>query len=172
MTWEMAKKYFLLDLDEYFDGISFPINLFILSISVGVCIAIFFITAHNIYTYNILRQLIRHNAMNTESAKTLNELHVKPSFMLRSALSRHGQLTMMVKMACEQESEEKTKKHKIDFSIAKFYLSAENIDRAKRISEGTRPTYIHAALFSLFVLSLSVFLSLFMPEILAFLSGM
>ena len=173
MTWEMFKKmvenYFFLNLNEYFDGVSFPINLFILSFSVGVCIAIFFASVHNIYTYNILRQLIRHEAWDAQSAKTLTQLHVKPSYMLRSALSRRGQLTSMVKMVTDGTDID-AKNAKIDFSTAKFYIG-EGKDRAKRISEGTRPTYLNAILFSSFIIIVSLIVSILMPEILAFLSG-
>ena len=166
----MVENYFFLNLNEYFDGVSFPINLFILSISVGLCIAIFFVSVHNIYTYNILRQLIRHEAWDAQSARTLGELHIKPSYMLRSALSRHGQLTNMVKMVCEEMPEGDAKKAKIDFSLAKFFIG-ENADRAKKISAGTRPTYLNAILFSSFILIVALIVSILMPEILSFLSG-
>ena len=171
MDWKIVENYFFLNLNEYFDWISFPINLFILSIAIGVCIAIFFVTAHNIYTYNILRQLIRHESRNEESAKTLAQLHIKPTRMLRSALSRHGQLTSMVKIVSNGEINSTAKKVAIDFTTARFYIGADFSDRAMRISEGTRPSYIKATLFSVFILAVSVILSLFMPEILSFLSG-
>lgn len=173
MNWEMIEDYFFLNVNEYFDGVNFPINLFIISISIGICIAIFFITAHNRYTYLITKQLLRHEARDEESAKTLSQMHISPSMMLKSALSRHGQLTLMVKrVLAEPAEEQKSQNEKIDFSTARFYLGAENIDRARRINEGTAPTYFHAILFSVMIIAIAVILSLFMPEILSLLSGM
>ena len=100
-------------------------------------------------------------------------MHISPSMMLKSALSRHGQLTLMVKRVLDEPAEEqKSQNEKIDFSTARFYLGAENIDRARRINEGTAPTYFHAILFSVMIIAIAVILSLFMPEILSLLSGM
>lgn len=179
---EFVKSYLLLNLKDYFDGgIDFPINLFLLSIALGICVASFILTFHKRYCALILKQLVRHNAYDPENAKTLGELHIKPSFFIRSAFNRRGQLTDMVKRvgAAEYTYEQYVKlqkkkdfkEEKIDFENARFFLSPERIDRIKRLNEEGIPSYLQTALGCILIFAIFVCISLFMPEILSFISG-
>lgn len=181
MLKEAFEDYLFLNLKDYLDpGLDFPINIFLLSIAIGLCIATVLITIHKRYTTRLIKQLLRHNATTEESAKALSDLRIKPTFFLKGALSRSGQLTDMVKRVGEykytyQEYVALQKKKgfrdkKIDFATAKFYISSEKLDRAKRINESPYPSYINAALTCLLILSIFVIVSLFMPEFLSWIA--
>ena len=166
MTWQMLEDYIFLNLNKYFDKVDFPINIFIISIAIGACIASFCVTVHKRYTATLLRGLIRHSALDEESAVTLERLHIKPSSPMKSALLRHGQLTDMVAFVNTDEEITKDNLHKIG-----LYIKNERLTRAQHISEGLVPSYISAAVASFLFISIAVALVILMPEILTFISG-
>ena len=86
--------YLLLNLKDYIDpSIDFPINIFLLSIAVGLCVASVLITFHKRYTALLVKQLMSHEALSEETAKTLSEMRIEPNIFIRSALKRKsGQL--------------------------------------------------------------------------------
>lgn len=167
MDWQMIKDYILLNLNKYFDKIDFPINIFILSLAIGACIASFSITVHKRYTCTLVRGLVRHGAFDAAGAVTLTRLHVKPSLPLRSALLRHGQLTDMVAFADTDEEITKDNLHNVG-----IYIKPDKKDRALRISDGICPSYVGAAVSCFLFLSIALALVILMPEILSFLSGL
>ncbi len=163
----LLEDYILLNLNKYFDKLDFPINIFILSITIGACVASFCVTVHKRYTATLLRGLIRHNALDESSAVTLERLHIKPSLPMRSALLRHGQLTDMVAFVSTDEGITKNNLHKVG-----LYVKEDKLTRAQRISEGLVPSYLSAAIASFLFISIAVALVILMPEILTFLSGL
>lgn len=167
MDWQTLKEYLLLNLNEYFDKLDFPINIFILSLTVGACIASFCITVHKRYTAALLRGLIRHNAIDESSAVTLERLHITPSMPMKAALLRHGQLTDMVAFVSTEEEITKDNLHKIG-----LYVKEDKLTRARCISEGLVPSYISAAIYCFLFISIAIALVILMPEILTFLSGL
>ena len=167
MDWQMLEDYLLLNLDKYFDNVDFPINLFIIAITVGACIASFCITVHKRYTAALLRGLVRHGAVDEGTAVTLERLHIKPSMPMKSALLRHGQLTDMVAFVSTDEEITKDNLHK-----APLYIKADRLTRAQRISEGLVPSYVSAAVYCFLFFSVAAALVILMPEILSFISGL
>lgn len=167
MDWQMIKDYIFLNLNKYFDKVDFPINIFILSLAIGACVASFSITVHKRYTAVLLRGLVRHGALDESTAVTLTRLHIKPTPSLKSALLRHGQLTDMVAFA--QTDEEITKQN---LHTVGLYIKPDRADRARRISEGICPSYVSAAVSCFLFLSIALALVILMPEILSFLSGL
>lgn len=167
MDWQMLKEYLLLNLNKYFDKLDFPINIFILSITIGACIASFCVTVHKRYTAVLLRGLIRHNALDESTAVTLERLHITPSLPMKSALLRHGQLTDMVAFVSTDEEITKDNLHKIG-----LYVKEQRLTRAQRISDGLVPSYVSAAVASFLFISIAIALVILMPEILSFLSGL
>ncbi len=167
MDWQMLEEYILLNLNKYFDNVDFPINIFIISLTIGACIASFCVTVHKRYTATLLRGLIRHNALDESSAVSLERLHIKPSSPMKSALLRHGQLTDMVAFVNTDEEITRENLHKVG-----LYVKKERRDRAQRISEGLVPSYITAAIYCFLFISIAVALVILMPEILSFLSGL
>ncbi len=181
--WEVfINDYLLLNFKDYIDpGIDFPINIFLLSIAVGLCIASVLITFHRRYTAALIKQLMRHEALDEASAKTLKEIRIEPTFFIRAALNRKsGQLADLIKCvgATSYSYEEyvklqKTKgfkEEKINFDEAKFYINAENLPRARRINEQGIPSYFQTILGCLLILIIFISVTLFMPEILELLT--
>lgn len=205
MFLKALEEYILLDIGDYFEGVSFPINIFILSICLGLCIAAFIVTVHKRYIYTALYSMLRHGAVGKENAKTLKELRLEEVRFLKNALSRQGQLTYVVKKvedgssAPEDEGEsiadakaedtvtddenavpvsnknEKkglTDDDKINFDKARFYIDENKISRARQLTEKDAPGYFAATTWSLLIMSLAFVLTLFMQDILSFLSGL
>ena len=126
-------------------------------------------------------QLTRHGAKDEESAKTLNELHLKDSAFIKMALSGEGQLAKVVGRVGEtvytyeeyvalSNSKTGVPKDKIDFKEARFYLrSGENAEtRAQHIIDNYGTSTLRAILYAVFFLALYVCLALVMPEILTY----
>lgn len=175
MLWDLFKEYLFLNLGDYFEGIDFPITIFLLSISVGICIACVLVAIHRTALARLIKALLRHEANSPESAKTLAELRIKPNFFTRGALSRRGILFHMVGMVGgfphEREAEEGKKAEKIDFSTARFFIKPEGADRAVATAERGAPTVINTALGCILILMVFITLSLFVPGILRFFTG-
>ena len=175
---DFIDNYIFLNTKDYFgNAVDFPINIILLSLAVGLTAAIFVITFHRRYTARLMMQLLRHNAIGEENAKTLGEIHITPGFFLKSSLSKTCQLTSIVKRVgaitytyeeYEKLSREKGfKEEKIDFESAKFYILPEMATKAKTINDEGEPSYVKAALSGVLILSVFVCLALFMPEILS-----
>jgi len=185
MFFEALKEYILLDVGDYFDGVSFPINIFILSITLGLVVAAFLITYHKRYMHALLKSLVRHNAYDPSHAKTLGELHLAENRGVRRALRRRGQLTDVVKLAndptpcdentadtaCEQPTNRECYEENVDLATARLYISEQKRDRATQISSTEPPTYFGTAIGVALIFSVSTCITLFMQDILAFLSS-
>ena len=166
MTWQMIKDCIFLNLNYYFEDFDFPINLFILAITIGACIATICVTAHKRYTVALLRGLIRHNAFDESSAVTLQKLHISPSLLMKNALLRHSQLTDMVSFVSSKNKITANNLHEVG-----LYVKPDRSDRARRISEGLTPSYISSIIACYFFLVISIVIVILMPEILSLLSG-
>ena len=172
MFLELLESYLFLNLNYYFKGVDFQINIFLLSLALGIAIASIVVTVYKRNLSNIVRQLTRHCADSEANAKTLQELKIKPGFIVRSSLSRRGQLSAIVAMVGGFPFEKKTegkREERIDFSTAAFYI--KNPDRASRINEEKLPSYINASLAAILIIMLTVIITLLMPDILAFITG-
>jgi len=172
MFLKALEGYFFFNLDYYFPGCDFQINLFILALALGMCIAAILITIYKRNLSYIIRQLIRHKAVSEESSKTLDELKIKPTFFVKSSLKNRGQLSAIVAMvggfAFEKNNDGK-REEKIDFSTASFYI--KNPDRAARINEQKYPSYVITSIACVCVLFIAVIITVLMPDILYFATG-
>ena len=172
MLIDTLEEYFFLNLNYYFPECDFQINIFLLAIAVGMSIASVLVTVYKRNIATIVRQLTRHEAVSAETAKTLAELKIKPGIIVKSSLSKRGQLSSIVAMTggfpFEKKSEGK-REEKIDFSTATFYI--KNPDRASRINEQKFPSYLNAALACVLIIMLTVIITLLMPDILNFIIG-
>ena len=171
MFWEALYEHLFLNLSYYFPGIDFPINLVLLAIAIGISAACFITTATGRNTYAVITSLIRYGAFDEESALTVNELKLKPSLLLRASLSLRGQLTYMVSQIGGHPFEKKGKEEKTDFSTARFYLSADATDRARKIADRPAPSYKNAVLGTILTILLFGILVIFVPDILRLIIG-
>ena len=167
----------LLNAKDYLDIASdVYINVIMLIVAAALSVSCFFINHHKTYTVAIIKQLLRHEAIGEENAKTLRSLRLDNSRSLKWALSRRGQLTKIVSRVgyVEPTYEEymaklkakEMKKEKIDFSTALFFISKENLDRATLVRDRENPTILRTALVCVLILALTVCIMLLMPEIL------
>ena len=172
---------FILNAKDYLDtSCDIPINIIVMIVALALCAASFLINLHKSYTVSIIKALLRKEATSEENAKTLSDLHLGDSFMLKRALSRNGQLTKIVKRAGYREPtyeeymaslKEKKKQEKIDFSVAKFFICEDSIDRAKNIRDKENPTVLRTLLVCLFIVAIAVCVMMLMPSILTLISN-
>lgn len=173
------KDFFFLNLGDYENfGISFPLGIFLIILTVALSLSLFIITYHNIYITALLKRLIRFGATSEAGAKTLSELGLEKVRSIRYALSRSGQLTFMVKKAgvseiTYEEYVEKIKKkdyreEKIDFNEARFYISEDKLDRAKKTVETNSTSWFKPAVLSAVFFAILILFAVFSEEILTF----
>ena len=178
------KDFFFLNFSQYENiGMNFPIGVFLILLCIVGIVSVFFLTYYRMFTRSLYSQLLRHNAKDEQSAKTLSQLRLDKSFAIRSSLSRsNGQLTYIVKRAGQEElsydeymKKSKTKGYKpekIDFSSARFYIPAERMDTAKKLLENFDVSWIKAAVISLVLVGLLVLSVFTMDDILSFFNGL
>lgn len=171
MFWEIIKDYLFLNLDYYIDGIDFQINLFLASIAIGICIACVIITVKRRNMGSIIGRLMRHEAYDEGSAKTLDELKIKKSFLVRRSLSARGQLTAIVACVGGYPFEHAGSTAKLDLEGARFYISEAGRDRATRINGQQPPSYLNTVLGCILVILVFGIIMLFVPDILSFITG-
>ena len=173
------KDFFFLDLGDYENfGTSFPLGIFLIILTVALSLSVFIITYHNIYITTLLKRLIRFGATSQKNAKTLAELGLDKVHALRYALSHSGQLTFMVKRAgvneiSYEEYVEKSKsksycEEKIDFNEARFYISEDKLDRAKKTVETNSTSWFKPAVLSAVFFAILILFAVFSEEILTF----
>ena len=166
------KQFFFLNLKDY-ENLKFflPIGMIVTLLAAALIAATFMITYRKRYMYAICTQLLRHEALSEDSAKTLKELRLANYAALRRALARGGQLTHIVKRANEVKptyEEAKKRGYKaepIDFTEARFYISEDELGRAEGISKGSYPAWWKPIVASFFILAVLVLLVIFLPEL-------
>ncbi len=180
---KLIYDFFFINLKDYPNiGIDFEINVFLLVLTVALCVSFFFINHYRNMMQSIIKQLTRHGAKDEESAKTLTELGLDRAFALKWALSRGGQLSRVVARVGEKTytyeeyvalSKQKggIKDEKIDFAEARFYIRESANDRAKHILENYGTSTPRAVLYCVLFLAMYVCLALSMPELLSLINN-
>lgn len=180
----MLYDFFVLDVNEYanIDG-SFKINIFLFFLAVGICAAAVIITLYRSSLQRIVKQLTRLEAVDEERARTLGDLGLDRSIIIKMALSRDGgRLTRLIGRVGQKKytydeykalTKQKGYRHdKIDFSSAEFYIREGKEEEAKNIVENYGASMYRTALYCVLVMALYVCLMFFMPEIIMFISGL
>ena len=165
----IIKEYFLLDIYDYFDGaLHFYINIFVLLLGAAICVFCFVVTAYTRHTYAVYTQLLRHKAFDETSAKTIGELHLKPTAIIKNTLMRGNHFNKCIRRvgAENKNNGAPAPVQNIDFSTEKFY-----IDTSVRMKNIEPPSYTSAIIISVIFVFATVLLFMFMPDILALLSG-
>lgn len=169
--------FFFLNLKDYPNiNIDFEINVFLLFIAIAVCAAAVIVTLYRSSLQKIIKVLSRLEAKDEESARTLGEMGLEKSLILKMALSREGRLTRMIGRVGETRytyeealelSKKKGYKHeKVDFATAQFYIRADRADEAKNIIENYGTSMLRTVLYCVLVIAVYVCCLFFMPEIL------
>ena len=175
---KLVYDYLFINLKDYSNiGIDFEINVFLLILTVALCVCFFVVTFYRSSTQSIIRELARFGCKDESTARTLDELGLDRSVFLKMSLSRNSQLTRIVgrvgeKIFTYEEYIEKTKQKggikpdKIDFSTAKFYIRDDQHDAAKHILETYGTSIPRTILYCVLFVSLYICIALVMPEIL------
>ncbi len=174
------KSFFTLNLKDYTEAkLDFPIGAVLLLSLIAISLALFVITYRKRYTVAMVRALIRNKAFNPAGAKTLSQLKLSGNRGLERALSRSGQLTYIVKRFGEEklDYEEYIKRSKekgykdeaIDFSSAKFYINADELDRARSLVDKTNTSWWLPSVCSAVLLVILILAFIFLPDLLALL---
>lgn len=172
------KDFFFLDLSDYENfGMSFPLGLFLILLTIGISSALFVINYNKMIMATALKKLLRHKATDELSAKTLSDLGLDGVKKLKHALSHSGQLSYIVKRVGAEEitydeylskSKEKGfKEEKIDFSTEKFYISPDKIDRAKKILEEDNSSFTKPIVLTAVMVAVLILFAILAPDVLS-----
>lgn len=197
-------KYILLNLSEYesFKDFNFYINIFLILLTVGLCIGVFLLNFKKNAMIRIVKQLYRHGASTEDTAKTLGELRLKTGFinkrlladdtrLSRCAVSRVGAVKLTYEEYVEElKSKKRLKKERknkrvaervldeenahgsVNFETAKFYIPKEKDLEAKRILSKNPTSVWQNVLICVFLFSLTACLVLVMPELLMIINSL
>ena len=128
-------KYFSLNLNDYQNiDVDFEINKFLFLVTLGLCIACFFINYYQSNISLLLKKLIRLEAFSEDKSKTLKELGLDGNKSVKMLISKNfGVLKKVIgvvgikKMTYEEYvSAEKQKKQKKKRLISKIDNESEN----------------------------------------------
>ena len=183
------KKYFELNLKNYFENIDFEINKLVILITLALVAACIVISIRKNREAVILRKLLRSESIGEENAKTVTELGLssdKAAIRLLSA--EGGYLKSFVHEAGEHRMsydeyiaherelkllsrKEKREEKKVERMIdqARFYLPKEMEEKAKRVYFKNTTSALKTALLCIITLSIGAAVFFLMPEILPFL---
>ena len=179
----IINDFFLINLNRYSNiDIDFQINVFLFILALAICAASVVITLYRSSLQKIIKQLTRLSATGEKTARTLPELGLEKSLILKMALSREGRLTRIIgrvgeKLYTYEEYVELSKqkggikREKIDFNTAKFYIRPEKADAAKNIIENYGTSMLRTVLYCVFVMAFYVCIALLMPEILSLINS-
>ena len=176
-----VKEYLSVNLKDYENiNINFEINKFILLCALALCVISFFVNYKRGLLVNTVKQLLRHNATDEESAKTLEELGLADSRGIRKAIFTSTQLRRMISIIGENRptyeeyvaaQKDKKKIADPDPLAVRIYIPAEAMDRAKHVYNTYSISISNTILACVMFLASAVCLVLLMPELLTFLNG-
>ena len=178
---EIFEYYFSLNLSEYSSiGIDFPINLFLVAFLIGMLVTIVVVNLLRTVNTQIVKKLLRYEAISEDSAKTIEELQLNNN-LTRLTLSGNGRIKRIIKRVGEKEytyeefneqiKSKEYKEFKIDFRNSKFYIFNECIDEAKKIAETKNSSILNTILLCLFITIVFLCVIFCMPEILNFINN-
>lgn len=166
-----------INLNDY-ENINFnlEINKVILGVSFVIIIGIIMFNIYRVNIRMVVMQLTRHNANSEESAKTLSELGLDKSVIVRRLLLGNNALTKTVARVGERKysyeeyiklsKEEKAQSEKINFNTATFYIKEEEGYLTASIMEKYTTSLTRIVLACVFVEILCLCIIACMPDIL------
>lgn len=159
---------------------NFPIGIILILFMIAFPIAVFFINNKRNTISFAMKQLVRHEAFDEESAKSLSALRLSNVKSFKKMLTSSGQLSSMIKIVGYEKpsyedyikaKKEKKNLEKPNFEEMKIFISEDSREKAETIAESEiTPIWKPILIASVGVLIL-VLLFIFMPEILEFLNN-
>ena len=177
------EKYFLLNLKDYPNiGIDLEINKILLFLVIGAVIALVLVGIRRTAISLVVKGLLRREAKDEESAKTLNELRANKLAVRMLLCASGGRLSKIItrvgapKYTYEEyvalTKKRGYKEEKIDFTTAKFYIPTDKADEAKSIYDKSESPMFHTVLSCVLLVALYVCLLFGMPGILDFINSL
>ena len=176
--------FFLINLNEYSNiNIDLEINVLLFFISLAICASAFAVTLYRATLQQAIKRLTRFSASDEESARTLGDLGLEKSVLLKMALSRRGRLTRIIGRVGERSytyeeyvelsrTKGGLKDEKIDFETAEFYIRPESVDDAKNIIENYGTSMLRTSLYCVLVIAVYICVALVMPEVLTLINNL
>ncbi len=173
----LYEKYFLINLKDYPAlGIDLEINKILLFVAIGAMLAFIFVGYIRAGVATALKALLRREAIDEDSARTLDELRIN-TLSVRLALRNLGGKTASViarvgdkKYTYEEYMELSKKKgfkeEKTDLSTARFYIKEGKRDAAKAIYDRFDSPVLHTVLACVLLVALYSCMFFCMPGIL------
>lgn len=174
---EALKNAFKINLSDY-ENISFDleINKVILGASIALIIGIILFNTYRSKIRLVVMQLVRHEAYSVESAKTLTELRIDKTFILKYLFSGNNILTKIVARVGEKSytyeeyvalsKEKREKAELIDFESEEFYIRDDKKDFALSVIDKYNTSLTKTILAIVFVMIMCVCVISCMPGIL------
>ena len=159
---------------------NFPIGFILVIFILAFPIAVFFINHRKNTITTCIKQLLRHDALNEQSAKTLSELRLSKCKSLKRMLLSSGQLSSMVKIVGYKKPsydeyvaarKEKKKIEAPDLERAKIYLSEEYSEKGADIASIGTSSIWKPIIVSLVGVIIVGILFVFMPKLLELLNS-
>ena len=177
MFFENLKHCFNINLNEYSNiGINLQINKVLLPAFIAFGVLMVLLAVYRKNMRDLVMQLMRHEAYSEDSACTLEDLGLGKSRVILYLLSHSDILKKVVERTDRikytyEEYKKLTKAQKkecerIDFSVAKFYIPEESMDRARHVKEKYLFSKTQLIVACVFLVLVYVALAVAMPEIL------
>ena len=177
MFFENLRRCLNTNLNDYENiGIKLEINKVMIFAFVIFGVMMVVLSVYRKNMRDLVMQLMRHEAYDEESARTLEELKLNGNFVITYILTHSDMLKKIVERVGKKQytyeeykalsKKEREESESIDFTTAKFYITESQLDRARHIKEKyvvDRTRLIVACVF-LFVVYIA--LAAAMPEIL------
>lgn len=165
-----------LNLDMYENiNINFPIGAFLIILAFVFSIVTFVIYFKRKAQINVFTALIRHEAYDESSAKSLKELRLD-TFLIKFFISPGGQMKKILGIAGRGEpsyddyvalsKDEKKKYDRPNLNFTKLYIQPDGLDRAKRILENENISIISPVVATIISFVSLFLLAQFLPDIL------
>lgn len=178
---ELIKYYFSINLSDYSGiGIDLPINLFLLAFLIGMLLTIIVVNLIRETNTNFVKKLIRYEAYNEESSKTLEEIKFN-NILIRLTLNSNGMMKKIITRVGEKKytyeeykeaiKSKEFREEKIDFSKSKFYINENSIADAQRIAEMKNSSLLNTILICVLITIVVISLIICMPEILYYINS-
>ncbi len=190
------KNYICLNLSSYENiGVDLEIVKIILAVAFAALVCGIALDYNNKSTYLLVKQLLRHDAVSEDKAKTLGELGLGDKSAVKCALRGSGKIKSIVARCGEQEltyeeymkreAEYKEAKKKnrrlkredffadaVNFEEAKFYIREESKPYAMKVFNGADVSIIRTILRSVLIVIVSIIIVILMPDVLSLINNM
>ena len=173
---DLFQRYISINLSDYSNiNVDLEINKIVLLILLGLLISTVVISYKRAIIIRVAKKLLRHEALDEQSAVTLDAIHLN-SFFVKREIEGETRLHRLVGVKGEKDlsyeeyvSKSKSKEEKREESENKeraFYIRGERLDEVKKIASQKDITALNTLLLCILYVIVFVSIVFLMPEIL------